>query len=112
MLRRFGVNYAIFSIVIDIVLTLVALGLAMYLVRYIPASLTNLRGPASIASYTFLAVPLIWGVTFLVLSVYDPKRIYKAIDELQIVAVATLSSALIFAGLLYLAQRDFSILFS
>ena len=68
---------------------------------------TNLRGPASIAPYTFLAVPLIWGVTFLVLSVYDPKRIYKAIDELQIVAVATLSSALIFAGLLYLAQRDF-----
>jgi len=38
MLRRFGVNYAIFSIVIDIVLTLVALGLAMYLVRYIPAA--------------------------------------------------------------------------
>ena len=108
MLRRFGVNYAIFSIVIDIVFTLVALGLAIYLVRYVPASLTNLRGPAYIAPYTFFAVPLIWGVTFLVLSVYDPKRIYKAIDELQIVAVATLSSALIFAGLLYLAQRDFS----
>ncbi|MBP8948171.1 MAG: hypothetical protein KBG73_04975, partial [Candidatus Promineofilum sp.] len=89
-------------------LTLVALLLAPYLVRYIPTALTNLRGPAYIAPYTFLAVPLIWGITFLVLSVYDPKRIYKAIDELQIVAVATLASALLFAGLLYLAQRDFS----
>ena len=49
MLRRFGVNYAIFSIAFDIVLTLVALGLAMYLVRYVPISLTNLRGPAFIA---------------------------------------------------------------
>ena len=108
MLRRFGVNYAIFSIVLDILLTLVALLLATYLVRYIPTSLTNLRGPAYIAPYTFLAVPLIWGITFLVLSVYDPKRIYKAIDEVQIVTVATLASALLFAGLLYLAQRDFS----
>ncbi len=108
MLRRFGVNYAIFSIAIDILLTLAALALATYMVRYVPAPLTNLRGPAPISPYILLAVPLLWGITFLVLSVYDPKRIYKAIDELQIVTVATLASALLFAGLLYLAQRDFS----
>ena len=57
MLRRFGVNYAIFSIVIDIVLTLVALGLAMYLVRYIPASLTTV-------SYTHLDVYKRQSLTF------------------------------------------------
>ena len=108
MLRRFGVNYAIFSIVIDVALTLLALAAATFLVRYIPDSMTNLRGPAYISPYIMLAVPLIWGITFLVLSVYDPKRIYKAIDEMQIVTVATLSSALLFAGLLYLGQRDFS----
>ncbi len=108
MLRRFGVNYAIFSIVIDVALTLLALTGATFLVRYIPESMTNLRGPAQISPYILLAVPLIWGITFLVLSVYDPKRIYKAIDEMQIVTVATLASALLFAGLLYLGQRDFS----
>ena len=108
MLRRFGVNYAIFSIVIDVALTLLALMGATFLVGYVPQSMTNLRGPAFIAPYILLAVPIIWGVTFLVLSVYDPKRIYKAIDEMQIVTVATLSSALLFAGLLYLGQRDFS----
>ena len=52
MLRRFGVNYAIFSIVLDIMLTLVALLLAPYLVRYIPTALNNLRGPSHIAPYT------------------------------------------------------------
>lgn len=108
MLRRFGVNYAIFSIVIDVALTLLALTAATFVVRFIPDSMTNLRGPAIISPYIMLAVPLIWGITFLVLSVYDPKRIYKAIDEMQIVTVATLSSALLFAGLLYLGQRDFS----
>ena len=108
MLRRFGVNYAIFSIVIDVGLTLLALAGATFLVGYIPLSMTNLRGPALISPYILLAVPLIWGITFLVLSVYDPKRIYKAMDEMQIVTVATLSSALLFAGLLYLGMRDFS----
>lgn len=108
MLRRFGVNYAIFSMGLDVVLTLLALFLATQLVSYVPISLTNLRGEAVVSPYTYLAVPLLWGLTFLILSVYDPKRIYKSMDELQIVTVATVASALLFAGLLYLAQRDFS----
>ena len=108
MLRRFGVNYAIFSIGLDIFLTLLALFLATRLVSQVPAPLTNLRGRAFVSPYIYLAVPLLWGVAFLILSVYDPKRIYRSIDELQLVTVATIASALVFAGLLYLAQRDFS----
>jgi len=108
MLRRFGVNYAIFSIGLDIVLTLLALYLATRLVSHVPAPLTNLRGRAFVSPYIYLAVPLLWGAAFLILSVYDPKRIYRSIDELQLVTVATIASALLFAGLLYLAQRDFS----
>lgn len=108
MLRRFGVNYAIFSMVIDILLTCMALFLATRLAGYIPSHLTNLRSQAIVSPYIYLIVPLLWGLTFLVLSVYDPKRIYKTMDELQIVTVATVASALLFAGLLYLAQRDFS----
>jgi exopolysaccharide biosynthesis polyprenyl glycosylphosphotransferase len=108
MLRRFGVNYAIFSMAFDIILTLLALFLANRLVVYIPTFLTNLRDEPVISPYIFIVVPVIWGITFLVLSVYDPKRIYRAMDEFQIVTVATVASALLFAGLLYLAQRDFS----
>ncbi len=101
-------NYAIFSIGLDIAFTLVALFLATRLAIHIPASLTNLRGEVVIAPYIYLTVPLLWGLTFLILSVYDPKRIYKAMDEFQIVTVATVASALLFAGLLYLAKHDFS----
>jgi exopolysaccharide biosynthesis polyprenyl glycosylphosphotransferase len=108
MLRRFGVNYAIFSIGIDILLTCLALFAAIRLVAYIPPHLTNLRGPAIVMPYIYLVVPVLWGLTFLVLSVYDPKRIYKMMDELQIVFIATVASALLFAGLLFLAHRDFS----
>ena len=108
MLRRFGVNYAIFSMAIDILLTCVALFAALRLVAYIPLHLTNLRGPAVVMPFIYLVVPVLWGLTFLVLSVYDPKRVYKVMDELQIVAIATVASALLFAGLLFLAHRDFS----
>lgn len=108
MLRRFGVNYAIFSMALDILLTCMALVLATQVVPYIPQNLTNLRGQAVISPYIFLLVPVLWGISFLVLSVYDPKRIYKAMDEFQIVALATVASALLFAGLLFLTNRDFS----
>jgi len=82
--------------------------LATRLVAYIPLHLTNLRGPAIVLPYIYFVVPVLWGVTFLILSVYDPKRIYKLMAELQIVAIATLASALLFAGLLFLVDRDFS----
>jgi FlaA1/EpsC-like NDP-sugar epimerase len=108
MLRRFGVNYAILSMAFDISLTIVAVTLASRLTSYIPINLTNIRGELIISPYIYLIVPVIWGVTFLVMSVYDPKRIYRAMDEFQIVTLAAVASALLFAGLLYLAQRDFS----
>ncbi len=109
MLRRFGVNYAIFSILLDVGLTIVALVLAIFLVTRIP-NLPTFSGSiqVNVPGIVFVIVPLLWGTTFLVASVYDPKRIYKAIDELQIVTVATLVAALLFAGFLYLTYRDFS----
>ena len=67
MLRRFGVKKAVFSIVLDILQRLVAVVLATYLVRYIPASLTNLRGPANIVQYTNLSVRISWRKMFLLL---------------------------------------------
>jgi exopolysaccharide biosynthesis polyprenyl glycosylphosphotransferase len=109
MLRRFGVNFAIFSIVLDIGLTLLALYLATFLVPALSRS--GVIAPSivvNVSPYTYLVVPLLWGITFLVMSVYDPKRIYKAIDEFQLVTVATLVAALLFAGFLYLTYRDFS----
>ena len=51
MLRRFGVNYAIFSMATDILLTCVALFAALRLVAYIPLHLTNLRGPAVVMPF-------------------------------------------------------------
>ncbi len=109
MFRRFGVNFAVLSIVLDACLTTLAFIFATSLRPY----LTNLPLLVEVSAFSsptilFFIVPLLWVLVFLFASVYDPKRIYKIVDELQLVTLATGFAALLFAGLLYLAFRDFS----
>ena len=109
MLRRFSTNYAVFSMLLDSVITLVALIIAVTLRPYFPqvpylVPVTEL----SLPSWIYVTVPIVWVLVFLVASVYDPKRIYRLVDELQTVSLASLLAALICAGIFYLFFRDFS----
>lgn len=110
MLRRFGVNFTILSMSLDMGLTYFAFWLA---VRERPA-MPNLPfiasvGPdVAIPTILYLLVPLLWGFVYLLASVYDPRRIYKVVDEFQLVSLASGFAALVLAGLLYLFFRDVS----
>lgn len=109
MLRRFSVNFAIFSMLIDMGLTVLALALAVDLRPDLPQAsfivpLPSVKLPFAL----YLLTPLIWALSFLLFSVYDPKRVYKAVDEFQNVALATALAALLFAGFLYIGFREFS----
>ena len=109
MLRRFSVNFAVFSMALDAGLTLLALQLAVWLRPYLPTfpflvRVNNYAIPLPI----YLMVPLLWTTVFLIASVYDPRRNYKITDEFQSVILATAVASLIFAGILYLGFRDFS----
>ncbi len=110
MLRRHTVNFAILSMSLDIAFTLAALLAATFLRPYLPLTfpflvpVTTINVPAVLLGL----VPVIWGSTFLVMSVYDPRKIYKATDEFQAVTLAIIAATLIFSGVLYLGFRDFS----
>lgn len=112
MLRRNSVNLAIFSMIADIFLTLAALWAAQALRVNWPASWPAIfQSPLRDDQLTlgwYVAALLIWGVVFLFTSVYDPKRNVRAVDELQLVILATLFSAVIFAGLFYLTKSNIS----
>jgi FlaA1/EpsC-like NDP-sugar epimerase len=58
--------------------------------------------------WIYLVVPPLWVLVFLVASVYDPERIYKIVDEIQTVSLASLLAALLCAGLFFLFFRNFS----
>ena len=109
MLRRFGTNYAVFSMLLDGFITLVALIIAVALRPYFPqvpylVPVTEL----SLPFWIYITVPFVWVMVFVVASVYDPKRTYRLVDELQTVSLASLLAALICAGIFYLFFREFS----
>ncbi|MCR4406833.1 MAG: undecaprenyl-phosphate glucose phosphotransferase [Anaerolineae bacterium] len=108
MLKRFGTNLTLALLVSDLVLTELALYLASYLRPRLGWGTTLISQQARLSPYVYLMVAAIWGVTFLVLSVYDAKRTLRAVDEIQVVCVATSMATLIFAGALYLSFRQVS----
>jgi exopolysaccharide biosynthesis polyprenyl glycosylphosphotransferase len=109
LFKRFSVNYAIFSIAVDAACTLLALFLAAAVRPELPPVPFLVPVPEiHLPLFLYVIAPLLWVAIFIVASVYDPKRIYKAVDELQSVTVASGFAALAFAGLLYLVNRDTS----
>lgn len=111
MLRRFSVNYAIFSMIMDVGAVFLALFFASRL-RVLPQfwQLDFVRPlhEVHLSPWFYLAIPILWVSAFLLLNVYDPRHTYKVVDELQSVTLATALAALVFAGLLYITERDFS----
>jgi FlaA1/EpsC-like NDP-sugar epimerase len=109
MFRRFSVNFAILSAFLDGASTAAALAFAAYLRPSLPAGPAVVpMTEADVPGFMYPGVAILWVVVFFLASVYDPKRIYKVVDEFQAVTLASGFAALVFAGVLYLFFRDFS----
>jgi exopolysaccharide biosynthesis polyprenyl glycosylphosphotransferase len=107
--RRFSVQFAILSIILDAGLTLLALVAAVILRPSLPPfpflrPLPEVHFPFVL----YLLAPFLWIAIFLIVSVYDPKRTFKATEEFQNVVISIGVAALCFAGLLYFTFRDVS----
>ena len=111
MLRRFSVNFAVFSMGLDVGLTYLAFAVAVWLRPF----LTDLTLPVPIPPYSiaipgwfYAIMPILWLTIFLLNSVYDPKRLYKVVDEFQSVTIAVGMAGLVMTGLLFLSFRELS----
>ncbi|MGH2536153.1 MAG: sugar transferase [Candidatus Promineifilaceae bacterium] len=97
------------SVLLDAGLTLVALLIAIRLRPHFPdLPFVIPVGKVYFPSILFAIVPALWLFVFLLASVYDPRRTFKAVDEYQALFIGTGLAALVFAGLLYLFFRDVS----
>lgn len=110
--RRFSINYVLLSISLDLLLTALALHLAVLIRPTLPPLpfLVQVTDPVylTIQPIHYLIVSVLWVFVFLLSSVYDPKRNYRVVDEFQTVTLSIGFAALLYAGLLYLGFRDFS----
>ena len=110
MLRRFSVNFTVFSMLLD-GLIIIGSMVSMFYVRIAMNNLSfiaelpaNIRYPISL----YIVFPLIWVGVLAGFSIYDGKKFFKIVDELTILTIASLVASISQAGILYLSYRDFS----
>ncbi len=109
MLRRFSVNYIIFSAGLDVLVVATSLGAA----NVIRPLLNNLPFAADLNKPS-LPLPLypifvfVWISIYLLLAVYDSRKNYYIVDELTSVTIGSLLAGVSLAGVLYLSFRDIS----
>src|SRR5574342_1408120 len=105
MLRRFSVNFAIFSMLLDGL----SVAFCLWLSAIIRPALNALSFIKSIESTVivppqlYILFPLIWVVIFASLSIYDGRKFLRAADELAALFLSTLIASISTAGILYLS---------
>ncbi len=107
MLKRFSVNFALFSMTLDTSLAVGSLALSEHLRAILPWGKIFIR-ESYMPWALYATAAIIWLIVLTCLSVYDPRHIYKAVDEFQTVIVANGFASLVFAGFLYLTFRETS----
>ena len=110
MLRRFSVNFAIFSMILDGASVVLGLWFSA-LVRPALSALSFVKDVTAflgIPTQLYIMFPLIWIIIFSSLSIYDGRKFLRAADELAALFLSTFIASISTAGILYLSYRDVS----
>lgn len=113
MIRRFSVNFAIFSMFVDASL----IAFMLWLMAYLRPSLDTLEWlpfikeigkPVSLPLILYTLFPLIWVLIMLFFSVYDGRKNLRVVDEFTSLTLGAMLAGISLAGILYLSYRDVS----
>ena len=110
MLRRFSVNFAIISMLLD------GIGVALCLwfaVQVRPALnmldfVKDLPQGIDVPLVLYILFPTLWIAVFSSLSIYDGRKYLRAADELAALFLSTMFASISAAGILYFSFRDVS----
>lgn len=110
MLRRFSINFALFSMLLDVLSTACGLWLSATIrpalndLSFIKFAGTQVIPPAPL----FILFPILWVIIFASLSIYDGRKFLRAADELAALFLSTFIAAISTAGILYFSYREVS----
>jgi exopolysaccharide biosynthesis polyprenyl glycosylphosphotransferase len=110
MLRRFSVNFALISMLLDGLSTAFCLWFSA-VIRPLFNALSFIKPVDQAVSVPFplyVLFPVIWVVIFSSLSIYDGRKFLRAADELAALFLATFIAAVSSAGILYFSFREVS----
>jgi exopolysaccharide biosynthesis polyprenyl glycosylphosphotransferase len=110
MLRRFSVNFALLSMLLDALST----GLGLFLAGTLRPLLNSVSIIKDVSERAFvppalyLLFPVVWVVIFASLAIYDGRKFLRAADELAALFLSTFIASISTAGILYFSYRDVS----
>src|ERR1041384_6533189 len=110
MLRRFSVNFALFSMLLDGLSTALGLLLAAVLRPLLNrfSFIQVINDSQIVPAFLFILFPVIWVIIFSSLSIYDGRKFLRAADELAALFLSTLIASISAAGILYFSYREVS----
>lgn len=110
MLRRFSVNFAIFSMLLDGISVVFCLWLSAAFRPFINtlSFVKDIESSVILPYQLYVLFPLIWVVVFSSLSIYDGRKFLRAADELAALMLATIIASISTAGILYFSFREVS----
>lgn len=110
MFRRFSVDFALLSMLLDALSVAAALALAGNF--RVPLSILpvvqDIQEPPEIPLPIYFIFPVIWVLVLVLFFVYDTRRNLYVTDEIGSLALASLLASVTLAGVLYLSVRDIS----
>jgi len=110
MLRRFSINFAVFSIFIDAAI----IDYILWLTSFYRPLFNTLKfakvvaQPIIIPLVLYFIFPIVWVGIMLSFGVYDGRRNLKVVDEFSSLTWGTILAGVTMAGVLYLSYRDIS----
>ena len=110
MFRRFSADFALFSIVMDALMTAFGLRLAQLLRPLFNRweFVREINEIPGLPTMLFVVFPAVWVGVLLLFSVYDGRRNLRVADEFGSLTLGALLAMISMAGILYLSYREIS----
>lgn len=107
MLRRFSINFAIFSMLLDFMGVLLGLKVAVLLRPFLDGIpiIKTIPEPVNLPASIYLIFPIAWVGILSAFSIYDGRRYLRVVDEYAMLTLASFIAAISMAGILYLSFR-------
>jgi exopolysaccharide biosynthesis polyprenyl glycosylphosphotransferase len=110
MLRRFSVNYALFSMLLDGLFVYLSFKLAIYWRPILDdfSWAADMLAPPYIRPILYYLFPIVWVFILLLFSVYDGRKNLRVANELTSLILGSFMAGIALAGTLYLTYRGIS----
>ena len=110
MLRRFSINFALFSMFLDAISVALSLWFAAFTRPMFNqlAFISPISVPVNVPPALYILFPAIWTFIYLTVSIYDGKKYLRVVDEFAALSLAMFIASISAAGILYISFRDVS----